>query len=267
MKRILSAVIFIPIFLLIIFRGNSLYFFLFLELFLLGGLHEIFILLEKLNMDCFKFAGYLLGIFLSLSFLITKGSFLPFGISLSIILLFIIGLFKNASLLRTIYSIFGTLFGIFYVSFLLGFLILIRDINIYGQKLLFFFFIFIWAGDTFAFYFGINLGKHKLWPGISPKKSVEGAIAGLTGNFIASIIIKFTMLPLLTYFDCLLLTLLVGIIGQIGDFFESMLKRAAQVKDSGSTIPGHGGVLDRLDSILFAAPVFYWYITLAIGLK
>ena len=258
LKRLLSAAIFIPIFLLLIFKGSALHFFLFLSIFLIGGLYEFFTLLRHLDIYCFSSIGYLLGFLLSITIFINS-NYCTLTISLIILIILSIGLFKHQYQSQAIYSISGTLLGIFYISLPLSLLVSIRNTH-YGRWLIFFFFIFIWAGDTFAFYLGITFGRHKLWPAVSPNKSIEGFIGGLLGNFITVIIFKILVFPSLTHLDCIWIALSVGIIGQIGDLFESLLKRSAQVKDSGSIIPGHGGILDRMDSILFAVPVFYYYL-------
>jgi phosphatidate cytidylyltransferase len=114
-------------------------------------------------------------------------------------------------------------------------------------------------GDTAAYYVGSLWGRHKLLPKVSPNKTVEGAAAGLAGNVAGALMYGWLFFPTWLSFAGLPLALLVGVAGQLGDLSESMLKRGAGVKDSGQLLPGHGGVLDRLDSLLFAAPVvFYW---------
>jgi len=128
-------------------------------------------------------------------------------------------------------------------------------------------FIGVWSCDTLAYFVGSAIGKHKIFPRVSPNKSWEGSIAGLLGSFIAFIlIVKAGWLPGLGYPDALALGLITGVAGQLGDFAESMVKRDAGVKDSSNLLPGHGGAWDRLDSILFAAPLSYLYLTLVVGL-
>ena len=109
-----------------------------------------------------------------------------------------------------------------------------------------------------AFVTGSLIGKHKLYPKISPKKTVEGLMGALLGSVLIGLLFKALFLPQLSPAICVMLGLGMGFLGQLGDFSESMLKRSAQVKDSGSLIPGHGGILDRLDSFLFAAPFLYY---------
>jgi len=116
----------------------------------------------------------------------------------------------------------------------------------------------IWAGDAAAYYGGRALGRHKLAPTISPNKTVEGAIAGLAGSILAGVGLG-TWLLMIPIPILAAASIAAAVAGQIGDLAESALKRSSDVKDSSSLLPGHGGMLDRLDGLLFAAPVFYWF--------
>ena len=138
-----------------------------------------------------------------------------------------------------------------YCSLTLGFLAMMP------RELILVLFAIIWIGDSAAYYGGSALGRHPLAPKVSPKKTVEGAIAGLVGSIVAGIIgASFLGEPWL----CLAaVSAITAVAGQFGDLAESVLKRSAGVKDSSSILPGHGGILDRLDSLFFAAPVFYWF--------
>ena len=153
------------------------------------------------------------------------------------------------------------LFGTAYIGWMLSHLILLRGLE-GGIALIFFVFLVTWASDTAAYYVGSSFGTHKLAPRMSPGKTIEGAIAGLVGSVLMAGIAKFGFMPWLDLKDCLIVGLLLGSIGQAGDLFESRLKRHAGVKDSGTILPGHGGLLDRVDSLIFTAPVFYYYVML-----
>jgi phosphatidate cytidylyltransferase len=122
-------------------------------------------------------------------------------------------------------------------------------------------FILIWVNDTFAYLVGKNLGKHKLLERISPNKTIEGFIGGMLATFIASFILtnQFTSL---TQTQWIVIAGIVSIFGVLGDLIESMFKRQAGVKDSSNFIPGHGGFLDRFDSVIFAAPFIFIYLQL-----
>jgi len=117
----------------------------------------------------------------------------------------------------------------------------------------------VFGGDIGAFYAGTRFGRRKLLPGVSPKKTVEGAVGGLGANLLVGSIVKIFFLPSLNWHESLPFFLLLGAAGQVGDLFESAFKRAAGVKDSGNILPGHGGVLDRIDALLFALPVAYFF--------
>ncbi len=118
-------------------------------------------------------------------------------------------------------------------------------------------FIFIWVNDTGAYLVGSRWGKRRLAPSISPKKSVEGSIGGLILVLLSAVVLRLLLFPELSWLRILLIATVVAIFGTIGDLFESSLKRQAGVKDSGKLIPGHGGILDRIDSLLLAVPAVY----------
>lgn len=113
----------------------------------------------------------------------------------------------------------------------------------------------VFAGDTFAYIFGVLMGRHKVMPSVSPKKTWQGSFGGIFGSLVAGAVCGYYLLPDVNLSFMLPLAAVSGFAGQFGDFFESLLKRVADVKDSGKIMPGHGGVLDRIDGVLFAAPV------------
>ncbi|WP_223033733.1 phosphatidate cytidylyltransferase [Hanstruepera marina] len=148
----------------------------------------------------------------------------------------------------------------FYLSSAFVFLILIANYNNkYEPLILFGSFVLIWTNDTFAFLVGKNFGKQKLFEKISPKKTVEGFLGGLLFASIASYFIA-TFTETLTFNQWLILAIIISVFGTLGDLIESKFKRQADVKDSGIIMPGHGGLLDRLDSIIFAAPFIYLFL-------
>lgn len=150
------------------------------------------------------------------------------------------------------------LMGFLYVPLLLAHLVLIRMLP-HGVSWLFLIMVIVMAGDSAAYYVGSTFGKNRLYPAVSPKKSIEGSLGGLAGSLTGAVIAKSTFFPELSIADCVAAALLLGVLGQLGDLFESLIKRSCGVKDSGTIVPGHGGILDRLDSILFAAPAAYYY--------
>lgn len=152
----------------------------------------------------------------------------------------------------------ATALALLYLPFLLGHLVWLRLLP-QGEWWLLWLLLVIFAGDTGAFYTGRTLGKHKFAPKVSPGKTWEGTLGGLLACLAAGLVLGGKFLPQVAWNQLLLLSLLLGVIGVLGDLFESMLKRLAQVKDASGLLPGHGGILDRLDSLVFAGPVVLYF--------
>ena len=151
--------------------------------------------------------------------------------------------------------------GTLYVGMLGGSMIRLRsdfpaDV---GPKLVFFLLLVVWLGDAGAYYVGKQFGRHQLSPRISPKKTIEGLAGGITTSVIAAIVIHYTFFPTFPLVHAIIAGALLSALGVVGDLAESMWKRSAAVKDSGTLIPGHGGFLDRFDSIFYTTPVLYVY--------
>ncbi len=156
-----------------------------------------------------------------------------------------------------------TLFGIIYIPMLLGSLIAIRQMDMtYSTHFTFTIFLSVWLCDSAAFAFGTKWGKKKILPRISPNKSWVGSIAGILSVFIFFYILSIFHLPAqgFSMTDIMVFTIISGIFGQLGDFVESMFKRDVGIKDSSTILLGHGGVLDRFDSLIFVAPLAYFYL-------
>lgn len=151
-------------------------------------------------------------------------------------------------------------FGSVYISLMLGLIVLLRN-SPDGTAWIFFLLFLVFFGDIGAYYAGTYYGKNKLCPSVSPKKTVEGALGGLAASVAIGIVFKLVFLPDLPFVNCLLMFLCVGFVAPFGDLFESTLKRVGNIKDSGFILPGHGGLLDRVDALLFAVPVVYLFKT------
>lgn len=165
-----------------------------------------------------------------------------------------------------------TVLGIYYVGLPFAHLILLRFYDStfvaqtqmsYGTAYLWIAFLGTWASDTFAYFVGSVFGKHKLCPTISPGKTVEGALGGIIGSMLA--VAGFGWFIHLPWIHSLALGILIGVMAPIGDLVESAMKRFVKVKDSGILLPGHGGVLDRFDSMLFVVPTVYYYVLIFLG--
>ena len=147
-----------------------------------------------------------------------------------------------------------------YLLFSFTFLILLPFVNgVYEQYVILTLIILIWVNDSFAFFVGKNLGKRKLFESVSPKKTVEGFFGGVLFSLIAAFILSY-FCDFLSLTNLIVISLIASILGTAGDLVESKFKRQANTKDSGTIMPGHGGILDRLDSLLFVAPFVYLYI-------
>jgi phosphatidate cytidylyltransferase len=151
-----------------------------------------------------------------------------------------------------------TVFGIAYVNWLLGYAFWLRDLEAGKEWMLLLVWV-TWLGETAAYLVGSAVGRHPLAPVISPKKTVEGALAQLVVSGLAALIARAWFFPALSLSDALVVGLLLGVAGQVGDLVESALKRSVGTKDTGNLIPGHGGVLDRVDSLLFNTPILFYY--------
>ena len=276
MERIKTPLVVIPILLLIIHWGVIPFFLLVLAGIIIGLL-EFYRLMEKRNYHPQKFLGMLGGFFLCLSFFLFQG-ILSGGPGSFVVTVFLFLILIETILKKDIKfgvsSVSVTFLGIFYISWLLSHLVLLRDLRPHGEGLVYLLFITTWCVDTGAFWAGLKFGRHKLSPLISPNKSWEGAIFGLMTGIGVVFGCRalfglqfFTRLNLdldfITPIECLVIGLLLGIGGQVGDLAESLIKRNAGVKDSGNLFPGgHGGMLDKVDSLMFNAPLLYYYIKL-----
>lgn len=183
------------------------------------------------------------------------------GAFLLLVLLFCLLIFSDGKYTAADVSV--TFLGMIYVAFLFSFVTLTRNM---GNGYLYIWLIFIgaWATDTFAYFTGISIGKTKILPKVSPKKSLEGSIGGIVGCILAMLLFgvffnRILNVPLIHF---AILGSICGMVSQIGDWAASAVKRSVDIKDYGNIMPGHGGVLDRLDSILFVAPAVYFYISL-----
>jgi phosphatidate cytidylyltransferase len=164
--------------------------------------------------------------------------------------------------------------GMIYIPLTLTFLVFLRlGESESGTVWIIYLLCIIFAGDVGAYYVGTYMGKHKLMPLVSPKKTVEGALGGILANILVGSVINFYLpvlpwgldMSMLPWPTAILFFITAGVVGQAGDLFESLLKRAANIKDSGKILPGHGGLLDRIDALLFAAPVAFFYKEVIFG--
>lgn len=179
-------------------------------------------------------------------------------VSFSVMAVFILNLLKARTGALQVNFPARAVLGITYIPLLISHLILIRNLPS-GHLWIFYVLVVAFAGDVAAYYVGRSLGKRKLLVEVSPGKTIEGTIGLMVGSTVASIVFFLFFFPSLTIYHAVFLGLIGGVIGQLGDLTESALKREAGIKDSGSLLPGHGGILDRLDCLLFIAPFVFYY--------
>ena len=260
MERIISGVIAIPLVLGIILYGHPLLFFILIASLVLVAAYEYFSMITNAGLSGFPVAGMVLSFLLLVAYFFVPQN-LPVFIFCIPLTLFTVWFFRGKNVRVALDPIAYTLFGIFYIAGLGGYFLLIGNLQ-GGREMVVFILLFIWVGDIMAYYGGQKFGKRKLLEVVSPNKTIAGAVANVVGTLIVALLASnlfFSQIPL---FHCLIVAFICGIIGQFGDLVESLIKRNCQVKDSGTLIPGHGGVLDRIDSLLFAGPTFYCYYQL-----
>jgi len=258
-KRVLTAAVLLPIFIACVLAPDPLFF---------AGLVALASVLGAIEFDKLARASGLMNFpfavaVMSLAFLGTHLWPEAYGpadvVAAGLLGLMAWALFAGVELRQFLAGVSVTLFGALYLGFLLGYAVALRLDAEAGPQLVFLMCLVVWAGDSAAYYVGRGFGKRLLCPSVSPKKSWEGALANVAGSVLAAGIAKCTFFPALRWTDVAAIGLIISLVGQLGDLFESAIKRGAMVKDSSSLLPGHGGVLDRLDSLLFCGPVLYYY--------
>ncbi|MDQ3022637.1 MAG: phosphatidate cytidylyltransferase [Bacteroidota bacterium] len=250
-KRIIAGIIGIPVIIGAAYLGG-IYFLIFSIIVSSLALWEFYKMFERKGFAPLKYFLILVS-FILLIFTYSSENYLP--------ALFI--LLTAGILTLEIYRIKGSpinpmisLFGIFYITF--PFVMLNMLLEILNFNIVIYIFILIWTCDTAAYFGGRKFGKHQL-SSISPKKTWEGSAAGFIFTIIISLLIHFIFPGKLNRADAISIGVIVGIFSQVGDLFESLIKRYCDVKDSSKIIPGHGGMLDRFDSLIFVTPVIFVY--------
>ncbi|MBF0485244.1 MAG: phosphatidate cytidylyltransferase [Candidatus Omnitrophica bacterium] len=239
----------------------------------LGGLYEFFYLLKKKKgIPIYSYTGIFIGLLIPLSiathFELTKNWELLFIVCTFLLILML--QFAREDNRNAVIGLSTTLFAVLYVSWFLSFLVKIKLLlpGVSGAKLVAFIITVTKAGDVGALLVGTWMGKHPLLPKVSPNKSVEGTLGGLLFSALAAVLCH-TWLPPVPYFTLPFIAVMgcfFGGLGQLGDLSESLIKRDCEVKDSGKLLPGMGGVLDIIDSLLFSAPAFYLYMSSTLNL-
>ncbi len=262
-SRILVGIITIPIVVAIIFY-LPVSFFLVLTMLLSGlGLYEYFTLMGSMvSFPRWKAVLSFLGMGLPVSAYLWGVNGILAVLFAFLVLLMVVTMRALSSYERSFQGAGGIFLGYFFVAVPLSLAVSILMMTPHGRGRALWMVLLVWAGDTGAFYLGTMFGKHKLYPKVSPKKSIEGVIGGILSALVVGIVAKLFLPVDITLGEVLVLAPILLILGQLGDFSESMLKRGAGAKDSGKILAGHGGILDRIDSFLFTIPFFYIYLLL-----
>ncbi len=261
--RILSALAGIPLILALVYLGGPYYAF-FILLVANLGIREYTALLKSRGYHLPGFIGYAgttvfmtmlyLDLFLDVELVLPAVLFIMMSLAVFLLIYFEKTDIRELALI---------LWGIIYLGGFGGYMILLRQLP-QGLTYTFLLLVGVWSNDSFAYFAGIKWGKRRLAPEISPKKSVEGACAGIAGTILLALLVAifFPGWIGLAPGKAVLLGLGISVFAQLGDLLESAMKRYFEVKDTGQLIPGHGGVLDRFDSLLFTAPMVYYFFTL-----
>ncbi|QQS45091.1 MAG: phosphatidate cytidylyltransferase [Acidobacteriota bacterium] len=262
MARVITALVFLPILFAAVWIGSPVWFVVLAAIGIMLGLYEYFSLAHSGGLV----QGLVAGAAILAAFYFQLHQAIVVVIVVLTIAELLIELWRNQAaedFSHVLPAAAVRVFGVLYVALLGGHIIALRMIESpipqLPAKLLTLFFLIVFAGDTFAYYTGRSIGRRKLAPRVSPGKTIEGAIGGLIGNALMAVIAHFTFFPELNLVHGIPLALVMGVLGITGDLCESMIKRGARAKDAGKLIPGHGGLLDRLDSMLFNAPVLYYF--------
>lgn len=255
LKRVLSALVGIPVLVFLVYKGD-IFLLLAVVLLMLLGLLEFRNIIKKSQCKALSILLWLGALIFPLAF------FIHYQFIIALLFFYLLFCYFYYLIYYPKYSpldLSFTLLGVIYICWGFFHLLLLRNIN-EGFWLVIYVFVIVWSTDTGAYFTGIYLGKHKLAPLISPKKTWEGFCGGLVSSVLIAYIFSNSIPDLSLTIQKILFYIspAVSIAGQLGDLFESSLKRFAQIKDSGKIIPGHGGILDRFDSALWAAPVAYY---------
>jgi len=260
LKRLVVAAVLLPVLYLFIMYLSPAYFIFLLIVMSVIALSEFYRMCQVKGIV--RYAGIFFGIAILGTFYVSRG-FLFHVIILSVMVLAALRLLSKRDPGSSLYETSIPVFGLLYIPGLLTFQSYIRETEPEWIILLY---ATVWAADSAAYYIGTFIGKKKLYVEVSPSKTVAGAVGSLIGGILGVIIMKYTLLPVLTAYSVFIIGIMIGAVSVLGDLVESMFKRDAGVKDSGIILPGHGGILDKLDGVLFAGPVLFWLL-IAIKLK
>jgi phosphatidate cytidylyltransferase len=263
MKRVITGIIICALWLLLLFKGPFPIFWLAITVMSAVALAEYFSIALPARDKHYRLLLILLGLLPLIGAFPGHILLMICGLTVALISLMIFSISRYTALSHPFDFMSRAGFGFIYISLCSAHLILLMDL-LHGKALLLLLTAITAASDTAAYYSGSLFGRHKLSPAISPGKTIEGFIGGVVGGVVAAMAIKYFFLPTFSFLWVGLTAVVLCCIGVAGDLSESVIKRAFEVKDSGSILPGHGGVLDRIDSLLLTAPILYYIVIFSI---
>lgn len=258
LKRWLTAIVAVPLLFAIIFFGSDLLFSAVIIGVILLGVHEYHHIVFGTGHPWEKAEGMVIGFLIPFTTYLGNMQWLPAVLSFSVLLVFFMYLLRIKEDHFDILPVGKLILGFMYVPLMMSYFILIRRLD-QGVLWIFFLLVLAFSGDVTAYYVGKNFGKKKLLPLVSPNKTVEGTLGLIAGSTVGCILFQQIFFPALPVWHAAALGFFGSTLGQLGDLCESAMKRASGVKDSGVILPGHGGILDRLDCLIFIAPFVYYY--------
>ena len=261
MTRLLTALVLMPVLWVIIKMAPPWIFIGVAVLAISVALWECYRILDGRGAQAFRWVGLAASWAIAGSFLAERPLFGPaLPLIAGTMLTLTLAMWRRANPAEMLEASLKTVFPLLFVGLALGYLVGLRAMpGEDGKDVLMFLFLCVISADSFAYYTGKTVGRHRMAPRLSPKKTWEGALAGIAGSLIAALVAHLWFYQRLPLEHALILGLALGLAGMLGDLAESLLKRACQVKDSSHLLPGHGGLLDRMDSLLFAGPILYYY--------
>lgn len=263
LKRWITAIVIVPALFAAIICGPAFLFAIIVMVLILGGMIEYNTMVFEKGGSWEKGEGLVLGLFIPIAAFIGNSNVMFAMATFAVIIVFLLFLFHAREGLIDLSGLTKVVFGLIYIPFMLSYIILMRKFDA-GVQWVFFIIILAFSGDVSAYYVGKSIGKKKLMPAVSAGKTVEGTLGLIVGSIIGCIVYTFIFFRELSLFHAIIMAFLGSILGQLGDLCESTIKRFFAVKDSGFLLPGHGGVLDRLDSLIFIIPFVYYYTVLVI---
>ena len=262
-KRVATSLVIIFVSGIITFFAPNWVFCLLTMAFISTALYEFFSIVEKKGIFVYKYFGIIAGAIIPVAVALHLGegyaNLEPFFIVIACLFTFVLQFTRRDNAKDHLVSIAVTLFALFYISWFFSFFVKIKYLE-HGAWLVTFLILVTKMGDIGAYFIGKKIGREPLISRISPRKTREGALGGLLMSIIIAVVIKMFFLEFIPFYHALILGVLLGTVGQVGDLAESLLKRDFDAKDSGENLPGLGGVLDVVDSLLFTTPLFYFYI-------